>query len=271
MDEAVPNYPIKSVDRALELVLAFRTRPSVGVSEAAELLGVSPSTAHRMLSMLQHRGFVQQDPRTKDYLRGPALVEVGLATVRQLDIRREARPHLEALVRDTGETAHLMLLQGRSAMFLDGVESPQAVRAAQRTGFSLPAHCTAAGKALLAQLPDEEVAALYSNPEHFEKLTARSITTLPRLRRELAAVRERGWAANDGESEQGLRAIAAAIPLSSASTHHAAITLAGPEFRLGEARMAELAEELRATSAAIAAASDDIQPAGTAPVGAGDR
>jgi DNA-binding IclR family transcriptional regulator len=261
MGEPEPNYPIKSVDRALELVLAFRTRASLGVSEAAELLGVSPSTAHRMLSMLQHRGFVQQDPRTKDYLRGPALVEVGLATVRQLDIRREARPHLEALARDTGETAHLMLLQGRSASFLDGVESPQAVRAAQRTGFSLPAHCTAAGKALLAQLPEAEVATLYSRPEHMEALTGRSITTLPRLRRELAAVRERGWAANDGESEQGLRAIAVAIPRWSGSTHHAAITLAGPAFRLEDERLPELAEDLRAAAEAISAACEECLPA----------
>jgi DNA-binding IclR family transcriptional regulator len=154
-----------------------------------------------------------------------------------------------------------MLLQGRSASFLDGVESRQAVRAAERTGFSLPAHCTAAGKALLAQLPDEEVTALYSRPEDLEPLTDRSITTLSRLRSELADVRERGWATNDGESEQGLRAIAVAIPRWSGSTHHAAITLAGPAFRLGDERLVELAEDVRAAAAAIAAACEECLPA----------
>jgi DNA-binding IclR family transcriptional regulator len=105
-----PGYPIESVDRALTLLLALEDADSISVSEAGELLGVSRSTAYRLLSMLQYRDFVRQDARTKAYVGGPALLRVGLAAVRQLDVRATFRPTLEAIVDEVGETAHLVVL-----------------------------------------------------------------------------------------------------------------------------------------------------------------
>lgn len=249
-----PSYPIRSVDRALELLLLFREHSAISVSEAAELLGVARSTAHRLLSMLQHRDFVRQEPRTKQYLAGPALVETGLAAVRQTDLRQVVRPHLERLVATVGETAHLQLRQGRFALFFDGVESDQAVRAAQRTGMSLPAHCTAGGKALLAALSPEQLHGLYEEPEQLAGLTPNSVADLPALERGLEEIRARGWARNDEESELGLRAVAAMIPDTGASTTMpAAITVAGPSFRMTDERIADIAVTVVAVARDIAA------------------
>jgi IclR family transcriptional regulator, acetate operon repressor len=207
-----PAYPIASVDSALRLLLLFRGQPRVRLSEASEYLGVAHSTAHRLLAMLAYHGFVRQEPDSRTYLAGPALVEIGLAAVRELDIRRHARPVLEALARSLGETVHLAVLEGSNVRYLDAVESSRALRVASRTGSALAAHCTASGKALLAELPDAEVSALFPGRGTLAALTDRSITTRPGLLAELRRVRERGCAVNVEESEEGVASVAVTVP-----------------------------------------------------------
>ena len=156
-----PAYPIASVDNALRLLVLFRDRPRVRLSEASEYLGVAHSTAHRLMAMLAFHGFVRQEADSRAYVAGPVLTEIGLAAVRELDIRLHARPALEQLAASLGETVHLAVLEGDSVRYLDAVESPRALRVAARTGTTLAANCTASGKALLAELPDAEVTALF--------------------------------------------------------------------------------------------------------------
>ena len=143
------------MNNALRLLLLFRSQPRVRLSEASEHLGVAHSTAHRLLAMLAYHGFVRQEQDSRAYVTGPALVEIGLAAVSQLDIRRHARPALERLAGSLGETVHLAVLEGSvRALTLDAVESSRALRVAARTGAASAANCTASGKALLAELPD---------------------------------------------------------------------------------------------------------------------
>jgi IclR family transcriptional regulator, acetate operon repressor len=236
-----PGYPIESVDRALSLLLALERTDRLSVAEASRLLEVSRSTAHRLLNMLQYRGFVRQDPRTRSYAGGPALIRIGLAAVNQLDVRQVVRPILERIVAEVDETAHLVVLQGADAMFLDAVESSKMIRAAARTGTTLPANCTAGGKALLATLDHAELRALYGR-KPLPSLTPNSIRTLDELERELEEVRERGYALNDRESESDLVAVAALVttpdgPLSL----DASISVSGPASRLDDDRLAEIA------------------------------
>ena len=123
-----PAYPIASVDNALRLLMLFRAEPRVRLSDASEHLGVAHSTAHRLMAMLAYHGFVRQEPDSRAYVAGPALVEIGLAAVRQLDIRRHARPVLESLASSLGETVHLAVLEGGNVRYLDAVESSRALR-----------------------------------------------------------------------------------------------------------------------------------------------
>jgi DNA-binding IclR family transcriptional regulator len=244
-----PAYPIESVDNALRLLLMFRGQKHIRVSEAGRSIGVARSTAHRLLAMLQHHGFVLQEATSRAYVAGPALVDVGLSVVRDMDIRSQSRPSMEALAEKTGETVHLIVLQGRQVLFIDCVESTRAVRVASRTGMLLPAHCTSAGKALLAELTREQVRLLYPS-SGLEGMTKRSITSRGQLERELEAVRRRGFAVNRSESEADICSVGVAIH-DRLRRARAALSVAAPAVRFRDARIARFARLARDAAAQI--------------------
>ncbi len=240
---AGPTYPIESVDRALTVILAFEETDTLTVAEIGRRLGVSRSTAYRLLNVLEHRGFVRQDPRTKAFSAGQALLRVGLAAGRRSDIRATLHPLLERIVVQVGETSHLVVLDRQEAFYMDCVESPKTVRATSRVGTSLPAQVSAAGKVLLASVPSGQLDAFLAGP--LTGITRRSKTSPTTIRRELRQVLERGWAANDGESEVGLRAVAVRVPVERTGLAlDAAITVAGPAARMNDERMTDIARAL---------------------------
>ena len=250
-----PTYPITSVDNALRLLALFREREKVRLSDAREHLGVAHSTAHRLLAMLAYHGFVQQDKDSRVYLAGPALVEIGLAAVRHMDIRRHARPVLEGLAGRYGETAHLSVLEAGKVRYLDAVESSRALRVAARTGTALAANCTASGKAMLAALPAPELAALFPGgpgAPALPALTGHSITSRGQLEDELAAVRERGFALNREESEDGVASVAVAV-LDGRRAPVAALSVSAPVSRLPDGLAGEIAAQLRVEAQRLAA------------------
>ena len=102
-----PAYPISSVENALRLLVILRDREEIRVSDASAELGVARSTAHRLIAMLHSYGLVEQDPGSRAYRVGPVLAELGLSSLRQVDVRAQLRPFLEALSADVGETVHL--------------------------------------------------------------------------------------------------------------------------------------------------------------------
>lgn len=208
--EGEPNYPIGSVDRALRLIVLFRTRKILRLSDVADELGVARSTAHRLMAMLEFYDFAIQDPVTRLYEAGPSLVDVGLSAVVGMDIRTAARPALLELSEALGETVNLVILRARKAITIDSIEGDRAVRIGSRAGKTLPAHCTAAGKASLAMLPPETFSELYSE-ERLMGLTKSSIRSRAALKQALAKVRSRGFATNFGESEVGVNSVGAAI------------------------------------------------------------
>ena len=250
--ERAPKYPIESVDNALRLLLLLREEPTLTVQRASAELGVAPSTAHRLLAMLRHRGFVEQDSGTRAYRAGPQLTEVGLAAIQELDIRRAARPHLERLVAEVQETAHLTVLRGTTVLFIDGVESPRILRAAARVGHSLPAHATASGRVLLAALPEQTVLELYPDAR-LVPVTARTITSRRALLARLDEVRERGFALNEGESEDDVVAVAVAIRTSD-GVARGAITVAGPATRFDADAAVRALAAVGAAATAVAGA-----------------
>lgn len=248
---AGPAYRLSSVDHALELLLLFRSRPALRVSEVADQLDVARSTAHRLLNMLVHRQFAVQDPATRAYRPGPRLVEIGLAAVGALDVRTRMRPYLSEVAARTGETCSLLVLEGDMVHFIDSIESHQTVRVGSRFDSRMPAHATSAGKAMLATLPTDEVLASYPN-EKLVAVTDRTISTRSQLLSELSRVRAAGYAVNFEESETGLCAVGMAVP-DNDGRPAAGVTVAGPLQRMTPAHVQVIVRELRGTVAAASA------------------
>jgi DNA-binding IclR family transcriptional regulator len=206
----LPQYPIESVDNALRLLFLIGEQRTLRLTDASHYLEVASSTAHRLLAMLVYRGFIKQDPVTRAYEAGPSLDRIATSVLRRLDIREQARPVLERLNADVGETVHLGRLEGNAVHFIDSIESQRAVRVGSRLGRFMPAHCTSTGKSLLARLEDTELRLLYPD-EKLEQLTPRSIGTFPALMAELAKVRKNGFATSIEESEDGVTSTAVAL------------------------------------------------------------
>lgn len=242
-------YPLGSVDRALRLLVLLQQRGALRVQEAAEELGVAASTAHRLLSMLRVHEFAVQDS-SRTYRPGPAMTTIAASPSRDAQLTTAAHRHLEDLARATGETVHLMVLEGTGARFIDGVEGTSALRVASRIGLTLPAHVTSGGKVLLAELTRDQLAELYPG-----RLPLTPDATGPELNpliRELTAVRRRGYALNVEESEQGVNAIGAAVR-DRTGRAIAGVVVAAPSLRLPRRAMATLGVPVQAAAAAISA------------------
>ena len=241
-DSLAPQYPIESVDNALKLLLLLGEQPQIRLSEATRYLGVASSTAHRLLAMLTYRGFVRQDPVSKAYLPGPALTSVAFAIFGRIDIQATATPTMRGLSERLRETVHVGMLDGASVRFVAAVEGPTAVRVASRLGRTMPAHCTSTGKVLLAQLSEPELRQLFPH-EELERITARSIGSRAKLEAELSRIRQRGYAVNREESEEGVASVAVPIP-TRAPGLRLALNAAAPQNRLASSRYVAIAAAL---------------------------
>ncbi|MCO4251570.1 IclR family transcriptional regulator [Pseudarthrobacter raffinosi] len=237
-----PQYPIESVDNALRLLLLFETQPSIRLTDASNYLAVASSTAHRLMGMLLYRGFVRQNPATKAYEPGQALGSIAFAIRRQIDVRTLARPVLERLFKETGETVHFARLEGTDAHFLDAIESSRAVRVGSRQGRTLPANCTATGKAMLSRLSDEQLRMLYPQLE-LPGLTKASITSRADLEVALEKIRHTGYASSHEESEDGVNSVAVAITGPSGVLY--GINVSVPAHRMSDQLRVELGAMLQ--------------------------
>lgn len=242
-NRAAPAYPIASVENTLRILILLRDRGTLTLADVAAELDIVRSSAHRLMAMLTYYDFVRQNPVDKSFRTGPALIDIGLTAARTLDIRALARPILTKLAESTGMTAHLVLPRGRNVLFADGVESHRTIRAALRTGSTLPAHVTGAGKALLATLTDQQLRQLYARKPP-EALTSKSVSSTTALLRELAEIRHTGYAVNRGESETGVLAMGIACAVPEADIL-AGLGVSGPDSTIDETWEAQVAQELR--------------------------
>lgn len=238
---------VQSVDRAIDLleVMARADRP-LGVGELAVSTGLAQGTAHRLLRTLQTRGYVRHDAARK-YSLGAAAFVLGDAAQRSL--ARSARPHLTELVTLSGETANLAVLEGDEVVYLAQVPSPHSLRMFAEVGRHVPVHTTAVGKVLLAAMPPDRAMALVTRTG-LAPQTPNSITDLEAFMYEVAATRERGWAADEGEQEVGVRC--AAVPVGHGSTVVAAMSVSGPADRFAGVETVGLLEQMTRIAAEFA-------------------
>jgi IclR family acetate operon transcriptional repressor len=244
--KARPAYPISSVDNALRLLLMLRDQPRLRLSGIATSLDIAPSTAHRLLAMLMHHGFVRQEDRLGTYAAGPALLDLGLAAVRNLDIRTYARPILHDLARKTKETVHLAQLEGDKTRYLAAAECDRPLRVADRTGQLLPAHRTATGKAILASFTSQQLDEIFSLHDEVEDRDGLSATDRQQLDAELEQVRQRGYATNHRVAEDIISVAVVVRDHWGAST--AALNASAPSNRMSKKRQPAVIRDLHAAA-----------------------
>jgi DNA-binding IclR family transcriptional regulator len=219
------------IDRVIDILETFaRIGPELGVSEISRALGLKKATAHRLLSSLRRRGIIAQDPNTRRYRLGLKLWELGALATLQVDWVHRVKPHLERLTQMTGETAHLAILSDGQILYVEKVESSRSLRMPSQVGRRNPVHCTGVGKAQIAWLPEEVLAGIIAR-RGLARYTANTLTSLPALRRELALIRERGYAVDSEEIEDGLVCIGAPIR-DHTGLVVAGVSIAGPSSRL---------------------------------------
>lgn len=233
------RIPVQSVARALTILEALSSnRGDVGIAELSEKVGLHVSTVHRLLSTLKTKGYVRQSPENGRYTLGPKAFHLGHAYLEQHELRKVVRPFLERLSQASGETANLVILDQGEAFYLDKVESERNLRIFSRIGHRAPLHCTAVGKVLLAHMPSEKVREfIYDKP--LEALTRNTITSPPLLEQELRKVKEKGYAFDQEECEDGACCIG--VPLRDFTGEAvAAMSISGPSVRLTPEKLEEL-------------------------------
>jgi IclR family transcriptional regulator, acetate operon repressor len=230
---------VQSVGRALAILRAVaESGDGMTLTDIAQMVGLAPSTAHRLLTTLQQERFVRFDATAHLWQVGVEAFIIGNAFVRTRDVVSMARPYLRRLMEEGGETANLYLEQDGEAICMAQVECRQMMRAIARPGGRVKMHCSGAGKAMLGWLPDVELARVIR--EHgLKRFTDRTLDTPTRLRRDLKDVRERGYAIDDEEHAVGLRCVAAPV-FDEHGRPVAALSLSGPGARIDETRLANL-------------------------------
>ena len=245
-----------SVSKCLRALLLLAAHDSMRVTDLSRELDVAVSTAHRLLGIMRAQDFVEQDSDSRRYRLGPAALKLGRRAGGQ-NLMALAHPHLARLCTEVDETVNLIVMDGADALFLDGVESRQPLRVATRTGARLPAYATAGGKVLLAYVPFPIVRTLYA--EGLSRATRFTVADLAALDRELAIVREQGFALNLGEHLAEVFAIGVRVE-GSRGKAIAALTMAGPSTRWDRKRLTAVKPRLDETAARIAQAVRDHGP-----------
>lgn len=198
-------YPTTALDRGLQLIQLVRDEGSVRVMDAADELGISRSSAHRLLQALVYRGYVVVD-EDHVYGPGPALSAMLTTVSWGRDLRMTAAPHMASLVRAVGNSANLMIREGVEVRFL----ASSTVRGStyDRRGAIMPARKTAGGKAMLSLLSSAQVDALYLSRQAPQQLDRQ---TYEKLRRQLDVARRQDFAVSYAEVEPMVSAIGTAI------------------------------------------------------------
>lgn len=218
-----------------------------GVTTLAQQLQMSKSSVHRILQTLVARQFARQNVQTLQYQPTLKLWEFGTKVLSRIDFKRVAAPHLELLSRQTSETVHLSILDGKEVVYVDKVDGLLPIRSYSEIGGRAPAYCVATGKALLAYQSDEVIAQFGSELHQFSLRTLPNATSLCN---ELKRIRKLGYAVNRGEWREGVWGVAAPI-FDASGNVTAAVGLSGPAQRMRPAVIREYSALLIQASQAI--------------------
>ncbi len=200
---------VQSFERGLAVIRSFGAHaPAQTLSEVARATGLSRATARRLLLTLEHLGYVRR--RGAQFELTPRVLDLGYAYLAASTVADLAVPFLEELSAAVNESSSVAVLDGTSVVYVARVPAKRVMTVSIGLGSRFEAYRTSLGRALLAWLDDDEVAAIWEGSDRSHP-TATTVTTLAELRERLAEVRQRGYALVDQELEVGVRSVAAPI------------------------------------------------------------
>src|SRR5262245_27190363 len=188
------RYRVQVLERALAILeMLATTDQSLGPTELAARLSLHKSTTHRLLAVLERYRFIRRNPINRTYGLGLRLFQLGARPSPRLMLREAAEPVLRQLADETGETAHVCVLEGDELMTIATVEGRWSLRRPSTVGRRIPIHCTAVGKALLAFMPEHVVNDLLSRTP-LPQFTPHTIVSRGVFKAELRQIRKNGFA-----------------------------------------------------------------------------
>jgi DNA-binding IclR family transcriptional regulator len=214
---------VRAVDRALDVLLCFRTKDELGLTEISKMIGLHKSTVHRLLATLEIRGFVRREQSDR-YRIGWSILELTSGIYRSGDFSTVVFPEMTALRDRIGETISLYVRSGFERIRIQAVEGVHAVRRVANIGLRFPLHIGASGKVLLAFCNEpllDQMEAAGTLPESFDKAE---------FERQLDDIQRRGYAVTFEEREVGAAAVAAPI-INRHNQVSAALSISGPVDR----------------------------------------
>ncbi len=252
---------VQSLVRALSIVNRLAdAEEGATLTDMAQQVGLSPSTAHRLLTTLQQERYVQFDAERRLWSVGVQAFVAGSGFIRSRSLVGVARPLMRRLMEESGETVNLAEEDEGYAVYLAQVECRQMMRAFARPGARVPLHCSSVGKALLTAMGERELSRILHR-RGLPKLTVKTRHTPAALRQDLALSRARGYAVDDEEHAVGLRCVAALVH-DEAEQAVAAVSVLGPMARITDERIAELGSLVRRTADAVTAGLGGRPPRG---------
>lgn len=240
---------VQSLDRALRILAIVAEGNGMSLTEIAGASGIAAPTAYRMLTTLENHAMVEFDKTEQLWSIGVGTYRMGAAFLRSRKLVDRARTVMQELMETTGETANLGVAEDDCVVFVSQVETHQAIRAFFRPGTRSAFHASGIGKAVLAHLDSERVAAI-ARRAGLEAFTERTLSALPALSRDLGEIRTRGWAVDDEERYPGMRCVAAAI-FNEFGEPIGGVSVSGPTVRVTPARVAEIGPLVRDAANAV--------------------
>jgi IclR family acetate operon transcriptional repressor len=252
---SVSEKSVGTLARGLDVLELFASASAeLSQTEISEALGLPMPTVHRLVALLTERGWLDRDPASRRLRLGIEMVRLLPALMGGMRLSAHARPCLIRLASEVHETVNLAILQGAEIVYILSENTDRLLTSRTAAGMRLPAHCTALGKCLLAQLP-KDVARAALGGEPYARRTERTLTTWTSLAQDLAGIRETGVSISEEEYEVGLVSIAVPVrwlhgPGTGAINVSLPATRASAEFRDRlTARLLEAASEIGLPSA----------------------
>ena len=211
MTKTLSESPSVAVERALTMLeTVAQSAEGLSNAEISRKLKIPKSSASYILRTLETRGYFARDAESGKYRVGLKILSLSRGALGGIDVRGIALPIMRRLMQHTGLTCHLAVLDGAEAVYIEKVEPETFIRMDTWVGRRMRVHATSVGKAIVAHIPQEELEEILRK-SGMERRTPKTITTVPRLLRELEKVRDQGFAVDDEENNLGARCVAASI------------------------------------------------------------